>query len=127
MTRFWQQFRSARGMAAGLSEVLALFLGVVELRTFFSGSLASGTMTWIAQATTGFVAFILLGGAMTAMRRGNLAWLLMAWAFVLGVEFQSTLRLGNELQGQPNGVFAILAANFEIPVAVLGFLIALCV
>jgi len=127
--RFWQQFRSARGIATGASELLALLLGVLEFRAFLFASLGH-TSVWLVQASTAAMACALLGGAIAAMRWGNLLWLLLAWAFVLGVEFPSLLQFTNNLLAsldQMNAMLAVLSANFEVPVVVTGFAIAVLV
>jgi len=127
--RFWQQFRSARGIAAGASELLALLLGVLELRAFLFASLGHSSV-WLVQMSTAAMAFALLGGATAAMRWGNLLWLLLAWAFVLGVEFPSLLQFTNNLLAslnQMNAMLAVLSANFEVPIVVAGFAIAVLV
>lgn len=127
--RFWQQFRSARGIATGASELLALLLGVLEIRAFLVDSLSHSSV-WLVQASTVAMACALLGGAIVAMRQGNLLWLLLAWAFVLGVEFPSLLQLTNNLLAslnQMNAMLAVLSANFEVPIVVTGFAIAVLV
>ena len=129
MNRFWQQFRSARGIATGVSELLALLLGLLQLRMFLFDSL-SHTSVWLAQVSTAAMACALLGGAIAAMRRGNLLWLLLAWAFALGVEFPSLLQFTNNLLAsfnQMNAMLAVLSANFEVPIVVAGFAIAVLV
>ena len=129
VTRFWQQFRSARGIAAGVSELLALLLGVLELRAFLFVSLTHASSEAV-QLTMAAIAIALLGGAIVAMRWGNLVWLLVAWAFVLGIEFSSALTLANNAMAsfhQSNALAAAIAVNFEVPVAVVGFSIAVLV
>jgi hypothetical protein len=129
VTRFWQQFRSPRGIGAGISELLALLLGVLELRAFLFVSLTHAASEAV-QSTMAAIALALLGGTIIAMRWGNLVWLLVAWAFVLGIEFSSALTLANNVMSsvhQSNALIAAIAVNFEVPLAVIGFSIAVLV
>jgi hypothetical protein len=123
MTRIWQTFRTVRGTAATLSALLALFIGVIELRSLVSASAGSMPATWQAQAASAAIAAATLGGATFAMRKGNLAILLVGWAFVLGAMFTNAIQIVSELagaRGQSNAVLAVLSVNFEVAATVLG-------
>ena len=125
--RIWQTFRTVRGAAATLSALLALLIGVIALRSVFGAS-GSFVTDWRAQAADSAIAVAALGGAIFAMRRGNLAILLVAWAFVLGAMFTNVLEIAGELAGawgQANALLAVLSVNFEVAITVLGVGLAL--
>jgi hypothetical protein len=73
------------------------------------------------------VGIVSLAGAVLALRRGNLVFLLIAWAFVLGNKFAALLQFLTELSdsaAHANFVLAVLSANVDLVIALVGSLLA---
>src|SRR5437868_2848711 len=97
--RFWQNFREPRTGSAMVSALLALAFGALELRALFADALAGVPSPDPLLASALAVGIVSLSGAVVALRRGNLVFLLVAWAFVLGNKFAAILRFLDELSG----------------------------
>lgn len=126
MTRIWQNLREPRSAIAMLSAILALFLSILQLRilaeNWVAGIVGLSLIGSIAGAVT------LLAGGVATLRRGNLVFLLVAWAFVFGQKFGAVLRFleeGIQAGARANYFLAVLSANVDSVILMAGTAMAL--
>lgn len=125
--RFWQNFRDPRTAAALISALLAFAFAILDLRALFVDALSGTAAPESVQASTMAVGIVALAGAVVALRRGNLVFLLVAWAFVLGNKFTALVRFLEELSSagsQPQFMLAVLGANLDLILAIIGAVLA---
>lgn len=125
--RIWQNFREPRTAFAMASALMAFAFGALELRSLFADALAGVRSSAPLLASAIAVGIVSLAGAVLALRRGNLVFLLVAWGFVLGNKFAAILQFLNELSasmGRANFVFAVLSANVGLLIALVGTTLA---
>jgi hypothetical protein len=125
--RIWQNFREPRTAFAMASALLALAFGALELRALFTDALAGVRSSDPILASAMAVGIVSLAGAVLALRRGNLVLLLVAWAFVLGNKFAAIMQFLNELSassGRANFMLAVLSANVDLLIALVGAALA---
>ena len=125
--RIWQNFREPRTAFAMASALLALAFGALELRALFADALTGVRASDPVLASAMAVGIVSLAGAVLALRRGNLVLLLVAWAFVLGNKFAAIMQFLSELSdstARANFMLAVLSANVDLLIAVLGSLLA---
>ncbi len=125
--RIWQNFREPRTAFAMASALLALAFGALELRSLFADALAGIRSSDPLLASAMAVGIVSLAGAVVALRRGNLVFLLVAWAFVLGNKFAAILQFLNELSAsaaRANFMLAVLSANVDLVIALVGAVLA---
>ena len=125
--RLWQNFREPRTAFATVSALMALVFGVLELRSLFADALAGVRSSDPLLASAMAVGIVSLAGAVVALRRGNLVFLLVAWAFVLGNKFPAFLQFMNELSAsarRANFMLAVLSANVDLVIALVGSTLA---
>ena len=121
--RFWQNFRDPRTALAMISALMALGFGALELRGLFTDALAGVRSSDPLLASAMAVGIVSLSGAVVALRRGNLVFLLVAWAFVLGNKFAAILQFLSELSdssARANFLLAVLSANVDLVIALTG-------
>lgn len=120
--RIWQNFRDRRSAIALLSALFALVFAVLELRTLFQNALMGIRASDPNLAASLAVGIVSLSGSVVALRRGNLVFLLVAWAFVLGNKFGPILRFLDELSFASRGnlLLAVLSANLNLVLALVG-------
>lgn len=125
--RIWQNFREPRTAFAMISALMALAFGALELRSLFANALAGVRSSDPLLASAMAVGIVSLAGAVLALRRGNLVFLLVAWSFVLGNKFAAILEFLNELSdsaGRANFALAVLSANVDLVLALVGATLA---
>jgi hypothetical protein len=125
--RIWQNFREPRTAFAMASALMALAFGALELRALFTDTLSGVRSSDPVLASAMAVGIVSLAGAVVALRRGNLVFLLVAWAFVLGNKFASLLQFLNELSdsaARVNFTLAVLSANVDLVIALVGATLA---
>jgi hypothetical protein len=124
--RFWQNFRDPRTAMALLSALLAFVYAIIDLRGTFADALSGAQAPEPVLAGTLVVGIVALAGAVVTLRRGNLVFLLVAWAFILGNKFVAVLRFFDEITSSGGGNFAlaVLSANVDVVVAVVGAALA---
>jgi|SRR5580693_8110907 hypothetical protein len=125
--RFWQNFRDPRTAAAFISALLAFAFAILDLRALFMDALSGTAAPESVQASTMAVGIAALAGALLSLRRGNLVFLLVAWAFVLGNKFTALVRFLEELSSagsQPQFMLAVLGANLDLILAIIGAVLA---
>ncbi|MBV9331746.1 MAG: hypothetical protein JOZ55_09365 [Alphaproteobacteria bacterium] len=121
MTRIWRNFRERRTALAIVSAVLAFLLSVLRLRAFAGNFVAGVVGIPLIASAAGAIA--LLAGAVTALRRGNLVFLLVAWAFLLGQDFVAVLRFLDEITAARIGIrflLAVLSVNLDYAILLSG-------
>jgi hypothetical protein len=125
--RIWQNFREPRTAFAMASAVMALAFGALELRALFADALAGARTSDPVLASAMAVGIVSLAGAVVALRRGNLVFLLVAWAFVLGNKLAAILEFLNELSAstaRTTFMLAVLSANIDLLIALVGAALA---
>jgi len=125
--RIWQNLREPRTAFAMTSALMALGFGALELRALFADALSGVRSSDPLLASAMAVAIVSLIGAVLALRRGNLVFLLIAWAFVLGNKFAAILQFLSELwdsSGRSNFLLAVLTANLDLLIALIGATLA---
>jgi hypothetical protein len=125
--RIWQNFHEPRTAFAMASALMALAFGALELRALFADALAGARSSDPLLAGAMAVGIVSLAGAVVALRRGNLVFLLVAWAFVLGNKFAAILQFLNELSASTahaNFMLAVLSANVDLVIALVGSALA---
>src|SRR5260370_35370961 len=126
--RIWQNFREPRPALAMASALIGLAFGALELRALFADALAGAHSSDPLLASAMAAGIVSIAGAIVALRRGNLVFLLVAWAFVLGNKFAAILQFLNELSastGRANFTLAVLSANADLVLALTGATLAL--
>jgi|SRR5579871_2312246 len=118
----WQGLREPRTATALLSALLALIFGALELRALLAAQLAGSSSSEPDLPSILAIGLVSLAGSLVALRRGNLVFLLVAWAFVLGNRFVALLRFREELASAAgnNLLLAVLSANFDLILLVAG-------
>ena len=125
--RIWQNFREPRTAFAMISALMAIAFGALDLRALFADALAGVRSSDPVLASAMAVGIVSLAGAVVALRRGNLVFLLVAWAFVLGAKLAAILQFLNELSasaGRANFTLAVLSANIDLLLALIGATLA---
>ncbi len=123
--RFWQNFRDPRTAAAMLSAILAFVYAIIDLRGMFADALAGVRSNDPVMAGTLVVGIVGLAGAVVTLRRGNLVFLLVAWAFILGNRFVAIVRFFDEMTSAGgNFALAVVSANVDVILVVIGAALA---
>jgi hypothetical protein len=125
--RIWQNFHEPRTAFAMASALMALAFGALELRALFADALAGARSSDPLLAGAMAVGIVSLAGAVVALRRGNLVFLLVAWAFVLGNKFAAILQFLNELSAstvRASFMLAVVSANVDLVIALVGSALA---
>jgi hypothetical protein len=120
--RIWQNFRDPRTGAALISALLALIYGIIDLRALFADALSGVKEPDPVLASTLALGIVSLAGAVVTLRRGNLVFLLVAWAFVLGNRFAAIMAFLDEVTQttRSNIVLAVVTANVDLIAALVG-------
>jgi len=121
--RIWQNFREPRTAFAMASALMAIAFGALELRSLFADTLTGVRSSDPLLASAMAVGIVSLAGAVVALRRGNLVFLLVAWAFILGNKLAAILQFLNELSAsssRTNFMLAVLSANVDLLIALIG-------